>query len=86
MTKNPKETGKNAGERRIAHPIGTARTAKARSSGAVSEMLSSILRILQPESTAAGECKILLHLGNRLAFFVDKEKWAGIRFLYSILP
>jgi len=49
-------------------------------------MLSSIYRILQPESTAAGECKILLHLGNRLAFFVDKEKWAGIRFLYSILP
>src|SRR5580700_4791528 len=32
------------------------------------------------------ECKVLPHLGNQRAFFVDKENWPGIRFLYSILP
>jgi len=42
---------------------------------------------IQVRGGATGvECKILLHLGNQLAFFVDKEKWAGIRFSYSILP
>ena len=32
------------------------------------------------------KCKVLLHLGNQVAFFVDNEKCAGIRFWYSILP
>ncbi len=31
------------------------------------------------------ECKLLLHLGNQLAFFVDREKWPSIRFCYGIL-
>jgi hypothetical protein len=30
------------------------------------------------------ECKVLPHLGNQVAFFVDKEKSASIRFCYSI--
>lgn len=31
------------------------------------------------------KCKVLPHLGNQVAFFVDREKWPSIRFLYRVL-
>jgi|SRR5271155_4025803 len=31
------------------------------------------------------KCKVLPHLGNQVAFFVDREKWPSIRFLYGVL-
>ena len=31
------------------------------------------------------KCKVLPHLGNQVAFFVDRENWPSIRFLYRVL-
>ena len=34
----------------------------------------------------AGKCKVLLHLGNQLAFFIDKKKSPAYDFGNAILP
>ncbi len=31
------------------------------------------------------KCKVLPHLGNQVAFFVDRQNWPSIRFLYGVL-
>ena len=49
-------------------------------------MVFGSLELRRPEGRTRSpswveECKVLPHLGNQLAFFVDKEKRPSIRFL-----
>jgi hypothetical protein len=41
---------------------------------------------LSRTSSSTAECKILPHLGNRRAFFVDKENWVAYDFCTAFFP
>jgi len=72
--KHTKEPGRKTYTELTTLGVRCRKAAEAVAVPASAEQCSSIVPVLCPLFRLSEECKLLPHLGNQLAFFVDKEK------------